>query len=84
MRSVLARLARVTADEAATKHAAMRRVRDAFVWREPTSWPSAVDHILSAACTAAKRIRSSTPQSNERASVETEEKNATGTSCILD
>ena len=56
MPRALARLANVSADEAAAKQRALRTVRDAFVWREPgpTSDPSAADYILQAACMAVR------------------------------
>jgi len=55
MRTALERLERVTAEEAAAKHATLRKVRDAFVWREPgQGGPSAADHILQAACAHAR------------------------------
>ena len=62
MRRVLERLSQVTAEEATRKQAALRRVWDAFVWRDPSSnaGPSAVDHILSAACEAARNLRAYT------------------------
>jgi hypothetical protein len=53
---VLSRLANVSAEDAAAKTLALRRARDAFVWRT-AGGVSAVDHILSAACTAARNMR---------------------------
>ena len=56
--AALARLEKVTAAEAAAKHAALRQVRDAFVWRDPSDGPpSAADHILKAACALSRRWR---------------------------
>ena len=56
MHAVLARLEKVSAAEAAAKHAALRRVRDAFVWREPGhGGPSAADYVLQAACAHIRR-----------------------------
>ena len=56
MRAVLARLENVTAAEAAVKHLALRRVRDAFVWRDRSdNAPSAADYALRAACQFARR-----------------------------
>ena len=63
MRAILDRLSRVSEGEAVSKHAALRRARDAFVWREHASGTSgsAVDHILSAACTMARGMRDGAP-----------------------
>ena len=56
MRTVLARLENVTAAEAAAKHLALRRVRDAFVWRDRSNHPpSAADYAIRAACQLARR-----------------------------
>ena len=59
MAAIVDRLRTVTAGEAAAKHAALARVRDAFVWRapEPAGRPSAPDHIFAEACDAARRHR---------------------------
>ena len=59
MAAIVDRLRTVTAAEAAAKHAALARVRDAFVWRapEPGGRPSAPDHIFAEACDAARRHR---------------------------
>ena len=62
MRAVVRRLSRVTAEEAALKLVALKRAYHAFVWRHESgvskrSRPSAVDHVLSAACAAAKGLQ---------------------------
>ena len=58
MHAVLARLENVTAAEAAAKHAALRRVRDFFVWREPDRGPSAADHVLKGICSLVRQQQS--------------------------
>lgn len=56
MAAALARLENVTWEEATAKHQALRRIRDAFVWREPGDGPvSAADYALRAACDLARR-----------------------------
>ena len=59
MADVLRRLEAVTAEEAAAKHAALRRVRDAFVWRPPAEGgpPSAAHFLLLAARAKAREAR---------------------------
>mmetsp|Transcript_15598 Transcript_15598/g.37420 ORF Transcript_15598/g.37420 Transcript_15598/m.37420 type:complete len:480 (+) Transcript_15598:334-1773(+) len=64
MHTVLSHLSRVTPNEAARKHEALRRAQDAFAWRDSSSGPSAVDHILSAACAAARELRGGLPSDN--------------------
>lgn len=63
MSDVVAKLRAVSAQEAAAKHAALRRVADAFVWRrparQPLEQPSAADYILADACDSWRRFRSS-------------------------
>ena len=57
MAAILARLANVSAAEAAAKHAALSRVREAFVFRPSCSpgAPCATEHILGEMCDAAVR-----------------------------
>ena len=57
MAAILARLANVSAAEAAAKHAALSRVREAFVFRPGCSpgAPCATEHILGEMCDAAVR-----------------------------
>ena len=59
MASVLSKLERVTAEEAAAKRAALLAVRDAFVFRPPKrgAQPSAVDFLLGEMCVAARNQR---------------------------
>ena len=61
MKSVLAKLEKVTAEEAAAKRAALQAVRDAFVFRPPeqgpNARPSAVD-LLGELCDASRFTRS--------------------------
>ena len=69
--SVLRRLETVTAEEAARKHAALREVRDAFVFRPPSlQSPSAADFILNEACEAARHLGSSGGEATRVAPVE--------------
>ncbi len=61
MQRVLERLRATSAVEAAAKLHALRRVRAAFVWSAQRSGAaaegsSAVDHLLSAACSAAQEL----------------------------
>ena len=61
MKSVLEKLEKVTAAEAAAKRAALLAVRDAFVFRPPESGPdarpSAADFLLGELCDAARFAR---------------------------
>ena len=66
MRRVLERLRAISAMDAAAKLHALRRVRAAFVWPDrrsiaaSTRSSGAVDHLLSAACSAAQELTSAT------------------------
>ena len=55
--SVLERLSRVTSSEAAAKHAVLRVVREAFVFRfgSTPEQPTAAEYILDEACALARR-----------------------------
>ena len=53
--AVLERLAAVSEAEAQAKHAALLRVRDAFVVRAGDPGPTAPDYVLGEACEAARR-----------------------------
>ena len=55
--AVMRQLSAISAAEAATKLAALRRVRDAFVFRKGSDLakPSAAEYILSEACAAGRR-----------------------------
>ena len=55
MAAVLERLAAVSEAEAQAKHAALLRVRDAFVVRAGDPGPTAPDYVLGEACEAARR-----------------------------
>lgn len=61
MPAVVAALRAVSSSEAAAKHAALRHVADAFVWRPPAprplERPSAPDFLLAEACASARRYR---------------------------
>ena len=61
MSAVVDRLRAVGEGEARAKHAALRRVRDAFVFRRGSSVeaPSAPEYILSEACAAGQQWRTS-------------------------
>ena len=61
MASVMAKLEKVTAAEAAAKRAALLAVRDAFVWRppaaDPLASPSAADYLIGELCEAARSAK---------------------------
>ena len=61
--SVLERLSRVTSEEAAAKHAALRVVREAFVFRfgSTPEQPTAAEYILDEACALARRSSNPMP-----------------------
>ena len=64
MREVLRRLSRVSEEEARHKIRALRRVREAFVFRQrrtASSPPDAADYILSEACALASEGRDRFP-----------------------
>ena len=66
VRDLVERLSRVTAAEAAAKHAALARVRDAFVLRGGEGGggdaaPTAADFVLGEACEIARRRRRDEP-----------------------
>ena len=65
VRDLVERLSRVTAAEAAAKHAALARVRDAFVLRGGgggvDAAPTAADFVLGEACEIARRRRRDEP-----------------------
>ena len=66
MRGVLRRLSMVPEEKARQKLDALRRIRDAFVFRANRAAgapPDAADYILSEACHAAKAWRQGNPQS---------------------
>ena len=63
---ILQRLRRVTADEAAAKHAALARIRRAFYWEPPFDMPdgsrrmSPAEIIIAEACAIAREIKAGT------------------------
>ena len=79
MRRVLERLRAISAMDAAAKLHALRRVRAAFVWPDrrsdrrsiaaATRSSGAVDHLLSAACSAAQELTSATSNQSSMAVV---------------